>query len=210
MSELAELPPPRPRVVDEREAARDRLGASVRALVDSVVGSAASAHDLTRAADEVDAVTALLDESAARRPAHDNPFHPLSLVGGVAHPVAPQLSFEQIENGVTATVRLGPVFEGGPTLAHGGVLALIFDHSMGAAVYLAGYAAMTRTLEVTYTAPTPLERDLTVRAEVTRVDGRQVRVVASIADGDTVTATAEAVFIVLTEDNLARIFAAHR
>lgn len=196
--------------MDEREAARDRLGASVRELLDSIVRSAASVDVLTRAADDIDAVTALLDESAAPRRPHDNPFHPMSLVGGSAHPASPQLRFQPIENGVTATVRLGPVFEGGPTLAHGGVLALIFDHSMGAAVYLSGHAAMTRTIEVTYAAPTPLEKELTVRAEVARTEGRQVHVVASIADGDTVTATAEAVFIVLTEDNLARIFAAHR
>ena len=90
------------------------------------------------------------------------------------------------------------------------MLALLFDHAMGAAVYLAGFAAMTRTLEVTYTAPTPLQKKLTLTAEVAGVDGRQVRVVATIADADTVTATAEAVFIVLTEDNLARIFAARR
>ena len=210
MSELAQLPPSRPRVLDEREVARDRLGASVRALLDSVVGAAASVEDLTHAADEIDAVSALLDRSAAPRAPHDNPFHPLSLVGGTAHPVAPQLTFEPIERGVTASVRLAPVFEGGPTLAHGGVLALLFDHAMGAAVYLAGFAAMTRTLEVTYTTPTPLQKKLTLTAEVAGVDGRQVRVVATIADGDTVTATAEAVFIVLTEDNLARIFAARR
>jgi len=182
----------------------------VRALVDSVVRSSGSTEEWTRAADQIDAVTVLLDESAAPRRPHDNPFHPMSLVGGVAHPVAPQLTFEQTEGGVSATVRLGPVFEGGPTLAHGGVVALVFDHAMGAAVYLAGYAAMTRTLAITYTAPTPLERELTVSAEVAGVDGRQVRVVGTIADGERVTATAEAVFIVLTEDNLARIFAAQR
>jgi acyl-coenzyme A thioesterase PaaI-like protein len=209
MSEPAALPPPRPRIVDEREAARDRLGASVRRLLDAVVGSAGSAEELTRVADEIDTVEALLAQSGAPRRPHDNPFHPMSLVGGTAHPVAPQLTFEPTERGVTATVRLGPVFEGGPTLAHGGVVALVFDHAMGAAVYLAGYAAMTRTLAVTYTAPTPLERELSVRAEVSGVDGRQVRVSATLAAGDTVTASAEAVFIVLTEDNLARIFTAN-
>jgi acyl-coenzyme A thioesterase PaaI-like protein len=194
--------------MDDREVARDRLGASVRALLDSVVGSAASTQELTRAADSIAVVTARLNSAAAPRPPHDNPFHPMSLVGGTAHPVAPQLTFEQTATGVTCTVRLGPVFEGGPTLAHGGVLALLFDHAMGAAVYLAGHVAMTRTLEVTYSAPTPLARDLTLSADVDRTDGRQVHVTATITHGRTVTATARAVFLMLTKENLARIFGA--
>ena len=208
MSELAALPPPQPRVLDERELARERLAAASRALLDAIVDSQPAADDLGRAADELEALAARLRADTAPRRLPDNPFHPLSLVGGTAHPFAPQVAFKRLEHGVTGTVTLGPVFEGGPTLAHGGVLALIFDHAMGAAVYVAGHVTMTRSLEVTYTAPTPLETELTVRAEVADVTGRQVRVHASLAAGDTVTAEASGIFIRLTQDNLARIFGA--
>ncbi|HJQ44061.1 MAG TPA: PaaI family thioesterase [Jatrophihabitantaceae bacterium] len=207
MSELIRLPVPQPRAADAREAARDRLGASVRQLLDTVVGTTASAKDIDTATDAIDAINGILGANPAPRPAHDSPFHPLSLVGGSAHPLAPQLRVEQTEDGVTGIVTLGAAFEGGPSLAHGGVLALLFDHSMGAAVYLAGYAAMTRTLDVHYLAPTPLDVELTLDARIERVSGRRVHVHATIATPDVVTASADAIFVTLTSDNLARIFA---
>lgn len=208
MSEVIRLPEPQPRAVDERDEPRDRLGASVRRLLDAVVGTAASADDLAAAADAIDAVTSELAAQAAVRPPHDSPFHPFSLVGGTAHPVAPQLRLQPTEHGVTGTVTLTAAFEGGPSLSHGGVLALLFDHAMGAAVFLGGHAAMTRTLDVHYQAPTPLEVELTLDAYIERVAGRRVHVHASISYEETVTATADAIFVTLTADNLSRIFRA--
>src|SRR5581483_3318377 len=202
---IAPFPAPYERRRDARELAQDRLGDSLRRLVDAAVRSSADAEGLDRAREAVEAATALLAAVPARRTPQDTPFHPLSLVGGTAHPVGPQLQLEPDEDGVSGTVRLGPVFEGGPGLSHGGILALMFDHSMGAAVFLAGFAAMTRTLDVVYRAPTPLEAELSVRARVQGVDGRKVRVTGEIRHGATVTATASAVFVTLTPDNVAAI-----
>ena len=207
MSDPVRLPVPQPRETGPRALAQDRLGSSVRRLLDAVVSAgAATAADLDGAAAVIDGVSAALEAEAAPRPPHDNPFHPYSLVGGTAHPAAPQLNFERTDHGVTGTVTLGPACEGGPSLAHGGVLALLFDHAMGAAVYLGGYAAMTRTLDVHYQAPTPLEVELTVDAYIERVAGRRVHVYATISTPDATTATADAIFVTLTSDNLTRIF----
>jgi acyl-coenzyme A thioesterase PaaI-like protein len=207
MSEPIVLPDhPAQHARDARDAARDRLGAALRDLLDVVVRNGATADEIDTAADDI----ATLGTTLAARPykyrPHDNPFHPLSLVGGSAHPVAPQLRFERTADGVGGTVRLGPVFEGGPGLAHGGSLALLFDHAMGTAVFVAGHAAMTRTLDVVYAAPTPHGVDLRVCARVERVDGRKLYAVAEITHGDTVTATASGLFIALTRDSVARIF----
>ncbi|HEV7192811.1 MAG TPA: PaaI family thioesterase [Jatrophihabitantaceae bacterium] len=204
--DIAPIPPPERRTGDDRELARDRLGASLRAVLDATVRTSANTADIDAARAAVDAATTILTRLPAHRVQQDNPFHALSLVGGSAHPAGPQLYVEPSGDGVAGTVCLGPAFEGGPGLAHGGILALMFDHAMGAAVFLAGYAAMTRTLDVVYLAPTPLDTDLHVTAQVDRVDGRKVQVSARVEHGTTVTATASAVFVALTRDNVAAIF----
>lgn len=204
--DIAPIPAPEHRSGDEREQARDHLGASLRGLLDAAVRTTASVAELSEARAAVDAATAALTSAPGRRTPQDNPFHALSLVGGTAHPAGPQLYVQPSGDGVAGTVRLGPAFEGGPGLAHGGILALMFDHSMGAAVFLAGFAAMTRTLDVVYRAPTPLEAELTVAARVERVDGRKVHVSAEIEHQGSVTASATAIFVALTRDNVAAIF----
>jgi acyl-coenzyme A thioesterase PaaI-like protein len=185
--------------------ARERLGAALRELADAVTTGLASASDIDELADTVEAATARLRERPVRGP-HDNPFHPYSLVGGRAHPLAPQLRLDETDGGVVGVVRLGRAYEGGPGLVHGGILALLFDHAMGSAVYLHGQPAMTRALTIHYQAPTPIEADLRVSARVERVDGRRVHVVGEICVGGSVRATADAVFVRLTADNVARLF----
>jgi acyl-coenzyme A thioesterase PaaI-like protein len=107
-------------------------------------------------------------------------------------------------------VVLGPSYEGGPGLVHGGVLSLIFDHVMGQAVFNAGYSAMTVSLEVRYRRPTPLDVPLAVAAEVEGAEGRKVFVRARVAADGTVTAEATGVFVQLTADNVANIFPPER
>jgi len=206
MSEPVALPTPADRARDERDRARDHLGSALRELLDGVVRTGATAGEIEAAAATVQRLTGVMRGRPSTYRPHDNPFHPFSLVGGSAHPVGPQLRLERTPDGVAGTVRLGPVFEGGPGLAHGGVLALLFDHAMGTAVYVAGHAAMTRTLDVVYLAPTPHGVDLRVSARVERIDGRKIYAEAQISHGETVTATATALFIALTRDNVARIF----
>jgi acyl-coenzyme A thioesterase PaaI-like protein len=181
----------------------------MRDLLDTVVRSGASAAELAAVADAVAALTAQLSGPPPRRPQQDNPFHPMSLVGGTAHPVGPQVAFHTIDDGVRGALELGARFEGGPGLAHGGILALILDHAMGAAVYVGGHVAMTRTLDVHYLAPTPLDTPLEVTARVERVDGRKVHVRGDIVCAGRTTVSADGVFVRLTADNVTRIFADH-
>ena len=188
----------------------DRLGAAVRALADTVVRTGASDDELERAARQVEALTAELAAAAPAHRVHDSPYHPMSLVGGTAHPTAPQLHTVRTDDGVAGTVVLGPAHEGGPGLAHGGVLSLLFDHAMGQALFVAGHSAMTVSLEVRYRAPTPLGVPLAVRANVDRREGRKLFVAAQVAVDGTVTAEARGVFVQLTSANVARIFPTNR
>lgn len=188
----------------------DRLGVALRALSDVVVRTGADADELTAAAAAVEALTARLTTLPTAARVHDSPYHPMSLVGGAAHPIAPQLHTTPTEDGVAGTVVLGPSYEGGPGLVHGGVLSLLFDHAMGQALFVAGWAAMTVSLQVRYRAPTPLEMPLAVSARVERNEGRKLFVAAQVSAQGRVTAQAQGVFVQLTAANVAHIFAADR
>lgn len=192
------------------DESRERVAAAVRELADLVARSGAADADLDAVAAQLEAQAARLRDLPHRGWIHDSPFHPVSLVGGRAHPTGPQLYLEPDGRGVAGTVTLGAAFEGGPGLVHGGVLSLMFDHAMGTAVFVAGHAAMTVSLEVRYRAPTPLEIPLQVAARVDRVDGRKVFVGAEMRAADELTARATGVFLRLTRENVERIFPADR
>lgn len=200
-------------VTSEQEPAaepHDRLGAAVRALADVVVRTGATDEQIDAAAIEVEALLAALAAAPRAARVHDSPYHPMSLVGGTAHPIAPQLHTVPTDDGVAGTVALGAAYEGGPGLVHGGVLSLLFDHAMGQALFVAGYSAMTVSLAVRYRAPTPLEVPLAVRARLERSDGRKLFVAAEVAVDGRVTAQAEGVFVQLTAANVANIFPRNR
>lgn len=191
-------------------APHDRLGAALRALSDVVVRTGADDDEITATAAAVEALTAALAAQPQGRRVHDSPYHPMSLVGGTAHPVAPQLHTTATPDGVAGTVVLGPSYEGGPGLVHGGVLSLLFDHAMGQALFVVGWSAMTVSLEVRYKAPTPLEVPLVVTARLDRREGRKLFVTAEVTAGGRVTAQAQGVFVQLTAANVAQIFAPGR
>jgi acyl-coenzyme A thioesterase PaaI-like protein len=192
------------------DQSRERIAAAVRDLADVVARSGAADADLAEIAAQLEEQAARLRALPHRAWIHDSPFHPVSLVGGRAHPTGPQLYLEPDGRGVSGTVVLGAAYEGGPGLVHGGVLSLMFDHAMGTAVFVAGHAAMTVSLEVRYRAPTPLETALQVSAWVDRVDGRKVFVGAEMRVADELTASASGVFLRLTRENVERIFPADR
>ena len=201
---------PRPAAAEVGAASpRDRLGAALRDLADRSTRVHLSDADAEQLLVQLEDLNQWLAAAPARTEDQDSPHHHFALVGGTAHPVAPQLRLDRDASGVSGTVRLGRVFEGGPGLVHGGILALLFDHAMGAAVFADGHAAMTRTLDVEYVAPTAIDETLRVSARVERVEGRRIFVsgqIVPIGAGSTVTARAEAVFIALTAGNVARIF----
>lgn len=188
----------------------DRLAFGLRQLADLVVRTAAPPERLDAVAATVESLVGELSAQPQVHRVNDGPYHPMSLVGGTAHPAAPQLHTRPTDDGVAGTVVLGPAYEGGPGLVHGGVLSLLFDHAMGQAVFVAGRAAMTVSLEVRYRAPTPLEVPLAVSARLDRVDGRKLFVTGQITVAGEVTAEATAVFVRLTRDNVSRLFPPER
>lgn len=194
---------------DHGDSARVRLGAALRELLDVVVRADAPDDLLDAAAGQLDELRSrlaahgqapeqVLDFSAIRRD--------LSLVGGRAHPVGPQIEFVAGERGSVGTTAIGPVFEGGPGLVHGGILALLLDHAMGHAAVSAGYAAMTTELTLRFRRPTRVGQPVQVAARLDRKTGRMLHLSGEItADGAT-SVEANAVFVTLTGANVANIF----
>lgn len=189
--------------------ARARLGAALRDLLDVVVQA-----DLDDAlADEaVAAVDALRDKLSGAPPLGAVPMElssirrELSLVGGAAHPAAPQIEFATVDGASTGVTTLGPLFEGGPGLVHGGILALLLDHAMGHASVSGNYAAMTTELSLRFRGPTPLHRPLRVTARLDRTAGRKLLLSGEITVDGRTSVEATGVFVTLTGSNVAAIF----
>ncbi len=191
-------------------AERRDLGASMRRLLDVVVQTGASPAALGAAATALDQVTASLSGSLVRQELAAEPdsyrAH-MSLVGGLSHPVAPQLDIELTEGAGVGEVTVGPAFQGGPGLVHGGILALLIDHAMGCVANQSYQPAMTARLELRYRRPTLIAGTLTIAARLDRVEGRKLHLSASVSAGGEVTVDADAIFVTLAPDDLDRVLA---
>jgi acyl-coenzyme A thioesterase PaaI-like protein len=190
-------------------AERRELGEALRRLLDVVVRTGAGPDEMKAAAVAIDELTTRLSCSTVQAGVSLDPdsyrSH-MSLVGGLAHPVAPQLVMQVEGDAGRGEVTVGPVFEGGPGLVHGGIIALLIDHAMGCVAARADRPAMTVSLTLRYRRPTPLGVPLTVDVTLDRAEGRQLHLSASITTDGERTVEAEAVFLVLTDENLAAVF----
>jgi acyl-coenzyme A thioesterase PaaI-like protein len=188
---------------------RRRLGEALRRLLDVVVQTGADPDVLAAAASAVNQLTESLagstlevDNSVAEGSYRSH----MSLVGGLSHPAAPQLVMRVDGQDATGEVVVGPLFQGGPGLVHGGIIALLIDHAMGCVAARPDRPAMTVKLALRYRRPTPLGLPLTVSVHLERIEGRRLHLSASIvADGE-VTVEADGVFLILTAENLTTVF----
>jgi len=122
-----------------------------------------------------------------------------SIVSGLANPMSIAATYDHDGEEAVARVVLGPAFEGAPGRAHGGIVAALFDETMGAVLPAVGTLAYTGSLTINYHAPTPLGEQLEFRARVVERDGRRVTLEATgDADGGRF-ADASAIFIVVSD-----------
>jgi acyl-coenzyme A thioesterase PaaI-like protein len=188
---------------------RRQLGESLRRLLDVVVQTGADPEVLAAAASAVDQLTESLAGSTLQPDdsvAEDSYRTHMSLVGGLSHPAAPQLVMAVDGDSASGEVVVGPLFQGGPGLVHGGIIALLIDHAMGCVAARPGRPAMTVKLAVRYRRPTPLAVPLIVSVRLERIEGRQLHLSATIVAEGEVTAEADGLFLVLTAENLATVF----
>ncbi|MGW4383486.1 PaaI family thioesterase [Kitasatospora sp. NPDC004531] len=94
---------------------------------------------------------------------------------GPHHPHGLQLTAvagEQLD--VTARFTVKAAHQGGPGLAHGGVLVSAMDETLGTLNWLLGAPAVTGRLETDFVRPVPVDSVLHIHARVTGVHGRKV------------------------------------
>ena len=117
-------------------------------------------------------------------------------VVGMRNPIAVPLSIERDPSGrAKASFHLNALYEGPPTMVHGGVIALVLDQIFGEAASAGGTPGMTGTLTLRYLKNTPLG-DVSAEAWIDRREGVKTFVhgVMRNADGEE-TVRAEGVFI---------------
>jgi acyl-coenzyme A thioesterase PaaI-like protein len=190
--------------------AHERLADAIRRVTNQLVLTAATAEQLTRAAEQVEAVADALapvtPDWALSVPAfvdsrEPHGYFPFSPQIGLANPLAPPLRVSVGDDDVVhGTVNLDAAYEGPPGCVHGGIVASLFDEILGIANITAGLGAMTGTLTITYRSPTPLRTDLTVTARNLGRDGRKVRAEGTIHAGDRLCAECEGIFIVVDQE----------
>lgn len=85
--------------------------------------------------------------------------------------------------------------QGAPGLAHGGVLTTAMDEVLGSLNWLLAKPAVTAHLECDFRRPVPVDSRLQMSAQVDRVDGRRVFMLAEARLEDRVAVSARATFV---------------
>ena len=198
--------------------ARVRAAGALRRLGHALVGHAADRDLLERIAELADRTVEVVEQGeprsrpidAMKRSLWDAPptdggrmtHFPECVVSGHANPMGVAIHVHREGEEAVATLNLGPAFEGAPERAHGGVVAAVFDDVMGYVLQLHRTPAFTGRLTVSYRAPTPLGRDLHVRAHLVDRSGRKLTIRSTMTDGETTVADAEGLFIAIPPERL--------
>lgn len=117
-------------------------------------------------------------------------------VVGIRNPIAVPLQVQRSDEGrAWADFELNALYEGPPTMVHGGVAALVLDQIFGEAAAAGGTPGMTGTLTLRYRKNTPLGR-CSAEAWIDRREGVKTYVHGVLRDAEgTVTVEGEGIFI---------------
>lgn len=187
------------------EADPDGLSATAdaaRRLVDAVMRigerSGIDLGEMTRRIDELadeildqapDLEDRLVEMWTPPRPRHD-------AATGCENPVAPPLVVHGDSDGwVEGRVTLPLAYQGQPRIAHGGISALMIDHTLGVANNYAQNSGSTARLMLNYRKPVPLFTPLTIRARQTGSEGRKIYTVGTLYADGVPCVEAEALFV---------------
>lgn len=122
-------------------------------------------------------------------------FFPYSPIIGRLNPAAPPAEFwvEGVE--VHGRMNLSAVYAGPPGMVHGGIIAMVFDELLGVVNVVNDKGGYTGTLKVVYQRPTPLLKEITLRAWPSGSEGRKLFVSGEMVSDGVVTASAEGIFV---------------
>jgi acyl-coenzyme A thioesterase PaaI-like protein len=126
------------------------------------------------------------------------------VVSGPWNPLG--IGIEVVRDGddARAEVVLGTAFEGGPGMAHGGVVAALFDDVLGYLLTLHQVPGFTGELTVRYHRPTPVGVPLILRGWVVDRVGRRLLTAGEARCEGRVVASATATFVEVDRGRITR------
>jgi acyl-coenzyme A thioesterase PaaI-like protein len=174
-----------------------RFVEAVRTLQDHTRAADAPDDVITKAADMIEAVTAMLapfdaDEwttPSGRRMDLPNRGNIMQVPSDL----------ETIGDEVDGSVRFRRYHLGRNGAVHGGAVALMWDSVLGFAAFRLTRSLKQRTayLHVNYRKIVPIDKDLQVDARIDRSEGRKIFVTGRLCDGADLLCDAEALFVQL-------------
>lgn len=196
--------------VPETFVQRRRIAAAMQTLSERLIRIEAADDDLSRWADQLEALVGDVGERPRRdtRVANRKLFGGQASaadifdmmdydpMGGLSNPISPQLCWQtESADGVLATITLGEHYQGPPGRVHGGVLGWIMDAVLSRAMHASLKLGVTGTLELRYMASTPIETELRCSARLTGTEGRKLFIDGAIHAGETQTVQANGIFL---------------
>lgn len=122
-------------------------------------------------------------------------FFPYSPIIGRLNPASPPAEFWVEGDEVHGSMNLSAVYAGPPGMVHGGIIAMVFDELLGVVNVVNGRGGYTGTLKVVYQRPTPLLKEIALRARPAGSEGRKLYVTGEMVCDGVVTASAEGTFV---------------
>lgn len=92
-------------------------------------------------------------------------------------------------------VTFGIHHQGGPGIAHGGIVGAALDEACGLLATWHRFPTVTARISIRFRRPAPISRPLRVAAQVTSHRGRRIEIEAELRDGDELLAEAEGAFL---------------
>jgi acyl-coenzyme A thioesterase PaaI-like protein len=131
--------------------------------------------------------------ASARIPPHHDPacWGCGSAAGGIRLPLPEAEGLERYE----ATFSFDERHQGGPGIAHGGLVSAALDEACGLLATWYRFPAVTARIFVRYRRPVPINLELTVAAWVTGSRGRRMHVDGDLRANGDVLAEARAAFL---------------
>lgn len=193
------------------EDTHEELADELRALVDLVATHSFDADSLDAARRALASVRAGLEERGRVVPTSNGtavPHWPTvrSAISGRLNPFAPPLVVSDEGDAVVGTMTYPRALQGPPEHAHGGHIAMVFDHLAGRIASRSGKPVVTGRLQVRYHLPTPVGREVRFTAKLRESRHSLVTVDCELQVDGARTASAEITFVELGASHFVRSF----
>ena len=196
--------PPGPQHIQRR-----RIGAAMNSIMDKLIRLDADLDQITELADQFEGLEKQISEYGRmdqmeifkrflnKEGSEEDALNitDYDILTGLSSPLNLPMKTWIDGDKVRGEVRAGLQYQGPPGRIHGGMVAAIFDVLLAQTQAIAKVMGFTGTLKIKYLKATPLNTDLTLEAEVIRLEGRKLFNRGIIMANGEVTAEAEGIWI---------------